>query len=107
MKIIRTVKAVQKLTSKLRAEGKIIGFVPTMGYLHSGHVSLMRLAGKKADVVLVSIFVNPLQFGPNEDYKQYPRDLKRDEKLCKNAGVDYIFYPDVKELYPEGYSTYV
>jgi pantoate--beta-alanine ligase len=107
MKIIRTVSAAQKLSSKLRAAGKTIGFVPTMGFLHAGHLSLMKIARGKADVVFVSIFVNPLQFGPNEDFSRYPRDFKRDEKLCKNAGADYIFYPDVKELYPEGYSTYV
>src|SRR5450830_1739740 len=105
MKIIRTVSAAQKLSSKLRAAGKIIGFVPTMGFLHAGHLSLMKIARGKADVVFVSIFVNPLQFGPNEDFSRYPRDFKRDEKLCRNAGTDYIFYPDVKELYPGGYST--
>lgn len=107
MKIIRTVSAAQKLSSKLRATGKTIGFVPTMGFLHEGHLSLMKIARKKADAVFVSIFVNPLQFLPNEDFTRYPRDFKRDEKLCKNAWVDYIFYPDVKELYPEDYSTYV
>ena len=97
----------QKLTTALRAKGKTIGFVPTMGYLHEGHLSLIKAARKKSDVVIVSIFVNPLQFAPHEDLTKYPRDFKRDEKLCRNAGVDYIFYPDVKEMYPEGYSTYV
>lgn len=107
MKIIRKVKEAVKLSAKLKKENKIIGFVPTMGFLHEGHLSLMRTARKKAGVVFVSIFVNPLQFLPKEDFSRYPRDFKRDELLCKNAGVDYIFYPDVKELYPEGYSTYV
>lgn len=107
MKILRTVKQAQKLTEKLRGEGKIIGFVPTMGYLHDGHLSLMNIAGEKSDVLFVSIFVNPLQFGPGEDYKRYPRDFRKDEKLCRLAGVDYIFYPDVNELYPGGYSTYI
>jgi len=107
MKILRSVKKAQELSVSLRRKGKIIGFVPTMGYLHEGHISLMRTALKKCDVLFVSIFVNPLQFGPNEDYSRYPRDFKRDEKLCKNAGVDYILYPNVKDLYPEGYSTYV
>jgi len=107
MKIIKSASAVQKLTSGLRAKNKLIGFVPTMGYLHEGHLSLIKFARKKADLVFVSIFVNPLQFGPGEDYKKYPRDFKRDEKLCRDAGVDYIFYPDVKELYPVIYSTFV
>lgn len=78
-----------------------------MGYLHAGHLSLMKTVRKKCDVLFVSIFVNPLQFGPNEDFEKYPRDFKRDEKLCKEAGADYIFYPAKDELYPEGYSTYV
>jgi pantoate--beta-alanine ligase len=78
-----------------------------MGYLHEGHLSLIRTARKKADAVFVSIFVNPLQFGPGEDYSRYPRNFKRDENLCRQTGVDYVFYPPVKELYPERYSTYV
>jgi pantoate--beta-alanine ligase len=78
-----------------------------MGYLHDGHISLVKAARKKCDLVFVSIFVNPLQFGPKEDLSRYPRNFKKDEKLCKDAGVDYIFYPNVKEIYPEGYSTYV
>lgn len=107
MKILKTVTQAQKLTSRLRIEGKVIGFVPTMGYLHEGHISLINAARKKTDTVIVSIFVNPLQFGPGEDLKKYPRNIKRDEKLCKDAGVDYIFYPDAREMYPEGYSTYI
>src|SRR5664279_178275 len=101
MKIIRDVIAAQKLTTKIRSVGKIIGFVPTMGYLHEGHLSLMKIARNKSDIVFVSIFVNPLQFGPKEDYKRYPRDFMRDEKLCRSAGVDYVFYPTVEALYPE------
>src|SRR4030095_373442 len=107
MKILRTVSQTQKLTSSLRVKNKTIGFVPTMGALHEGHLSLVKTARKKADIVFVSIFVNPLQFGPNEDLARYPRDFKRDEKLCLTAGADYIFYPDINEMYPEGYSTYV
>jgi pantoate--beta-alanine ligase len=107
MKIIKSASAVKKLTSQLRIKNKVIGFVPTMGALHEGHLSLVKTARRKADVVIVSIFVNPLQFGPKEDFKLYPRDFKRDEKLCRDAGVDYIFYPHVKELYPENYSTFV
>lgn len=107
MKILRSVKSAQSLFSKLRLQKKIIGFVPTMGYLHKGHMSLIDIACKKSDIAVVSIFVNPLQFAPTEDFKRYPRDFRRDEKLCRNRGVDYIFYPDTKDLYPEGYSTYV
>lgn len=106
MKIIRTVQAAQKLTTRLR-KTKTIGFVPTMGYLHEGHLSLIKTARKKTDVVIVSIFVNPLQFAPAEDLAKYPRNFKRDEKLCRDAGADYVFYPNVGEMYPEGYSTYV
>jgi pantoate--beta-alanine ligase len=106
MKIIKASSSAQKLALMLRSENKIIGFVPTMGYLHEGHLSLIRIARKKADIVFVSIFVNPLQFGPAEDFTRYPRDFKRDEKLCKNSGVDYIFYPDENEMYPDDYSTY-
>jgi len=107
MKILKTSAVAQKLALKLRLENKVIGFVPTMGYLHEGHISLIKTAHKKADVVFVSIFVNPIQFGPAEDFTRYPRDLKRDEKLCKKAGVDYIFYPDEKNMYPDNYSTYI
>ncbi len=107
MKIIRTVKSAKKLTSHLRLKNKIIGFVPTMGYLHEGHLSLIKIAKKKSDIIFVSIFVNPLQFGPNEDFEKYPRDFKRDEKLCKKAGVDYIFYPKRKEVFPPGFAANV
>jgi pantoate--beta-alanine ligase len=107
MKILLSVHSAQSLFSKLRLKKKIIGFVPTMGYLHEGHMSLIDIAGKKSDIVVVSIFVNPLQFSPTEDFKRYPRDFKRDQKLCRDRGVDYIFYPDTKDLYPEGYSTYM
>jgi len=107
MEVIRSIRKVQSVSSGLRSRGKIIGFVPTMGYLHEGHISLINIARKKSDAVFVSIYVNPLQFGPSEDYTRYPRNLKRDEKLCKDAGVDYIFYPSDKDMYPENYSTYV
>lgn len=107
MKIIRSAGAAQKLTTSLSLKKKIIGLVPTMGYLHKGHLSLVETSKKKADITIVSIFVNPLQFAPTEDLKKYPRDFKRDEALCRKAGVDYIFYPNVEEMYPEGYSTYV
>lgn len=88
-------------------EGKRIGFVPTMGYLHEGHLSLMRIARQHADVIVVSIFVNPTQFGPREDFTRYPRDLDRDSRQCQGAGVDVIFAPEASSMYPEGYSVYV
>lgn len=81
--------------------------MPTMGALHQGHLSLIRLARKHSDFVVVSIFVNPTQFGPKEDYKKYPRDLKKDAALCQTAGADLIFSPNVKEVYPEGFSTFI
>lgn len=84
-----------------------IGLVPTMGCLHEGHMSLVRAAKKHTDVVIMSIFVNPIQFGPKEDFEKYPRDQKRDEELARDAGVDVIFYPSLKDMYPEGYATYV
>lgn len=107
MKLITTVREMQAEAEKLRNRGKIIGFVPTMGYLHEGHLSLIRIARKKANVVIISIFVNPTQFGPNEDLDRYPRDIKRDERLAREAGVDIIFYPSNEEMYPERYLTYV
>ncbi|UCB53473.1 MAG: pantoate--beta-alanine ligase, partial [Candidatus Zixiibacteriota bacterium] len=86
---------------------KTIGLVPTMGYLHEGHLSLVRIARKRSDVLLVSIFVNPTQFGPKEDFKSYPRDFKRDKLLLEAEGCDFIFAPRMKDMYPEGYLTYV
>ena len=105
--VLRSVEDLRHALAQHHARAEIIGFVPTMGALHEGHISLIKAAKRKCDVLFVSIFVNPLQFGPKEDFNKYPRDFKRDEKLCKAAGTDYIFYPDKNELYPEGYSTYV
>jgi len=84
-----------------------VGFIPTMGYLHEGHISLVELAKKENDNVIVSIFVNPAQFGPNEDYQTYPRDKDRDIQLLNEAGVDVLFQPALEEIYPTGYETYV
>jgi pantoate--beta-alanine ligase len=97
----------QTLSTQWRQDGETIGFVPTMGFLHEGHLSLMRRARKKTDRVVVSIFVNPTQFAPDEDFDAYPRDFKRDHELCENIGVDAVFYPDAKTLYAPDASTWV
>ena len=97
----------QKLALALRAQGKRIGFVPTMGFLHEGHASLMRLARQHADLLVVSIFVNPTQFGPSEDFSKYPRDFKRDEDLCRREKTDFIFYPSAADMYPTNSSVAV
>ena len=107
MEIIRSPKRMQKLCIRLKQEGKVIGFVPTMGYLHEGHLSLMRIAKKKSDVLVVSIFVNPTQFGPQEDFQRYPRDLARDKRLIKKIGCDFLFSPSIKDMYPQAYKTYI
>jgi pantoate--beta-alanine ligase len=107
MKLVDSISRMNTLVKILKKEGKSIGFVPTMGYLHEGHISLVRAAKKHTDVAVMSVFVNPLQFGPKEDFEKYPRDIKRDEALAGDAGVDVIFCPSVKDMYPEGYATYV
>ncbi len=107
MEIVNSAKEMQRLSEGYRLRGKEIGFVPTMGYLHEGHLSLVRQAKRDNDVVFVSIFVNPLQFAPNEDYESYPRDIERDERLLKDEGVDVLFYPTVEDMYPDGFQTYV
>ncbi|KJJ85076.1 pantoate--beta-alanine ligase [Candidatus Omnitrophus magneticus] len=94
-------------SKKARESKKRIGFVPTMGYLHEGHLSLIRSARKENDIVVVSIFVNPTQFGPKEDLSRYPRDIRRDKKMCVSAGVDVIFIPSAEEMYPRDYQIYV
>jgi pantoate--beta-alanine ligase len=106
MKVIRTVSEMQRTADELR-KNKTIGFVPTMGYLHEGHLALVRAAKKLADVAVVSIFVNPIQFGPSEDLSRYPRDFDRDAKLLEQENTDIIFYPDDGEMYEKHFSTYV
>ncbi len=107
MKIIKNPYDMQKISEEKREEGKIIGFVPTMGALHEGHLELIREARKKSDFLVVSIFVNPIQFGPKEDYKEYPRDEEGDIEKCEKEGVDIIFMPDVEDMYEKNFSTYV
>ena len=107
MKVVTSVSGMKALSRRWRAEGKKIGFVPTMGYLHEGHLSLVRESKKRVDVTVVSIFVNPAQFGPHEDFKKYPRDLEKDSAYLEKGGVDCLFYPDAAEIYPPGYRTYV
>jgi len=107
MKVINEVDKMKTYARIMKKQNKMIGFIPTMGYLHEGHLSLIRAARKQSDLVVLSIFVNPIQFGPNEDYKKYPRDISKDEELARLCGVDVIFYPDKNEMYPKGYSTYV
>ena len=107
MEICYTIADVRKQVKEWKKEGLTIGFVPTMGYLHEGHKSLMEEARKENDKVVVSIFVNPMQFGPTEDLESYPRDLKKDAALCKEVGVDLIFHPEPEEMYPEGFCSYV
>lgn len=107
MKIITAIPQMRRWAEETRRQGKTIGFVPTMGYLHDGHLSLMRRAKKENDCLAVSIFVNPAQFGPREDFKQYPRDFTRDKELVRSCGADVLFYPRMEEIYPQGYTTYV
>jgi pantoate--beta-alanine ligase len=107
MQTITSVLEMQTLAEGLRAKGQTIGLVPTMGALHAGHLSLVEIASKRSDVVVVSIFVNPTQFGPSEDFTKYPRPREEDLAACEAAGVDYVFAPEPDDVYPKGYSTYV
>ena len=105
MEIVNKISAMQAMTAELRSKQRKIAFVPTMGYLHEGHLELMRVAKANADCLIISIFVNPAQFGENEDIDIYPRDIEGDSKKAKNVGVDILFFPDVREIYPQGYQT--
>ena len=107
MKVAKKINSVRRAVESAKRQGRRVGFVPTMGYLHEGHLSLIRQARKDNDFVVVSIFVNPIQFGPKEDYRRYPRDLRRDLKLCREVGVDLVFVPSVEEMYPRPFLTYV
>jgi len=107
MRIIESIAEMQQAAEGWRCDGKRIGLVPTMGYLHEGHLELMRSLRPQCDVLVISIFVNPAQFAPNEDFERYPRDLERDIRLASAVGVDIGFMPQVAEIYPEGYQTYV
>jgi pantoate--beta-alanine ligase len=105
--IVTTINAVRDAVSSARRVGKTIGFVPTMGALHEGHAALVRAARETSGFAVVSIFVNPTQFGPNEDFARYPRTLEADQKVCSDAGADLIFAPSVEEMYPERSVTFV
>jgi pantoate--beta-alanine ligase len=107
MQLVTSIKKMQQFSLSHRRKEKKISFVPTMGALHKGHLSLVQKARKLGDFVVASIFVNPTQFGPTEDYKKYPRNLNKDKELLRKAGCDLIFTPEVKDIYPEGYLTYV
>jgi len=107
MRLISGIEEMQKLAEKLRLEGKRIGVVPTMGYFHDGHLSLIKRAREKSDVVVVTVFVNPTQFGPTEDFERYPRDSERDRRLAEASKCDVLFTPETSEMFPEEYLTYV
>ena len=107
MKIIKTVKQLQKHLKEYHREKRTIGFVPTMGYFHEGHLSLARCSKKENDICVVSIYVNPAQFGPKEDFKKYPRDFKRDSSMLKKENIDILFIPSDNAIYPERYLTYI
>jgi pantoate--beta-alanine ligase len=107
MRVITTIQDMQTEIIKLKSQSKSIGFVPTMGFLHEGHLTLLKRAREENDVVVLSIFVNPLQFGPTEDFSTYPRDFERDRSLAECEGVDFLFYPSVEEMYPHSSSVRV
>lgn len=107
MRLVDKISDLKALIRPNKTMGKTIGFVPTMGYLHEGHLSLAKRSAQDNDFTVMSIFVNPTQFGPNEDFERYPRDLEKDLILAESAGVDVVFAPSVGEMYPEGYKSYV
>jgi pantoate--beta-alanine ligase len=107
VKIARTKAELRRALEPARAEGRTIGLVPTMGFLHEGHLSLLRGARERSDVVVMGLFVNPAQFGPGEDFDGYPRDEDRDLRLAEAAGVDLVYAPPEQEVYPDGFATAV
>ncbi len=107
MEVISEISTVKAAIAKQKILGKSVGFVPTMGFLHEGHLSLVRESLRRTDCSVVSIFVNPSQFGPTEDFQDYPRDLRKDAVVLEELGVDYLFAPDNEEIYPEGFKTTV
>ena len=107
MLLVKEIQEMRRIVSEWRQAGGKVGFVPTMGYFHQGHLTLMERAREENDYVVVSLFVNPTQFGPGEDFARYPRDLERDCRLAEEAGVDAMFHPAPEEIYPGGYQTYV
>lgn len=107
MEILSKISAIKAAINKRKFSGKSVGFVPTMGFLHEGHLSLVRESLRRTDCTVVSIFVNPTQFGPKEDLQEYPRDFEKDSALLEELGVDIVFVPDDQEMYPEGFKTYV
>ena len=107
MKVYKNISSLIKKVREVKKQGYKIGLVPTMGFLHEGHMSLIRKARKDTDCVIVSIFVNPAQFNPKEDFEKYPRDFKKDFTLCEKEDVDIIFAPEIKKMYPDSYATYV
>lgn len=107
MKVLNTINEVRTIVKEWKSQGLRVGFVPTMGYLHEGHESLIKRASQENDKVVVSIFVNPMQFGPKEDLSTYPRDLERDSIICERAGANIIFHPENEEMYFDDFSTFV
>ncbi len=105
--MVRNVGEMKALSREIRQKGQRVGFVPTMGFFHEGHLALMRYARPRCDQLVVSLFVNPIQFGPKEDFREYPRDFERDAKLAQEEGVDILFAPEAEDMYPEGFQTYV